>query len=303
MTESQRAAITTIVDIKIDATVRLSSPGEVVRVEVHYSPLAASGTLDAFQDRFEPEREAHSELWGRLRQLGVLLQERLPRLTLSFGNDALTYQGILRTFRFVDDLIQIEVQIKNSISPARVSESDLTVSQARLARDILGSLRALAWQHLRSALNPGSVSKKNYVFISYRTGRETFAEAVAQRLSQEGLEPWFDKWEVVAGDSLPKKIEEAFEKSQAFVPVITADYRDGKWASEELENALAKRVNEGYRIVPLLYDKAPLPQLLRSTVYVDCTDHSQDAFEMQLSNLIDGIFGIPRNPYRRSRPT
>lgn len=118
------------------------------------------------------------------------------------------------------------------------------------------------------------------------------------RLHQEGLRPWLDKWEVAAGDSLPGKIDEALERSLAFVPILTGDYREGKWATEELESALAKRATEEYRIVPILYEDCAIPQLLKPTVYVDCKDHSEEAFERQMRELVEGIYRLTRNPYR-----
>ncbi|MCH7475949.1 MAG: toll/interleukin-1 receptor domain-containing protein [Gemmatimonadetes bacterium] len=86
-----------------------------------------------------------------------------------------------------------------------------------------------------------SQAERSQVFISYRKGHEVFARALAGRLGREGFVPWFDEWELLAGDSVPGKIAEGLRDSVAFLPIITADYGEGKWATEELESAIHKR--------------------------------------------------------------
>jgi TIR domain len=79
---------------------------------------------------------------------------------------------------------------------------------------------------------------------------------------------------------------------------LTADYPDGRWAREELENAIAQRVEREIKVIPILYEPCERPELLRSLRYVDCTSHEPDLFEGQFLQIIDALNEIDLNPYR-----
>ena len=175
--------------------------------------------------------------------------------------------------------------------------SDLPEGQARLVDSILTTLTSHSWNHFRTVLSMNTATKPE-VFISYRKGHETFAKALAERLGREGFVPWFDEWEVLAGDSIPGKIEDGLRRSIAFIPVITNDYGDGRWANEELQTALTKRVEEDYAVIPVMLDDCQKPELIRQLRHVDFCDHDPEKFESRVAEVIDGINRLTRNPFR-----
>jgi len=174
---------------------------------------------------------------------------------------------------------------------------ELSSAHRRLLDSLLVTLERKSWDHLRE--NAGAAPKARLqVFISYRSGHDTFAEALAERLGKEGVLPWFDKWDILAGDSVPGKIEEAFRDSQAFIPILTADYQDGKWATDELMTAITKRLEQGYRIAPALLEDCERPELIRHLRYVDFSAQDAETYEAKIAELIDGIYGLELNPFR-----
>lgn len=136
------------------------------------------------------------------------------------------------------------------------------------------------------------------MFIGYRRGHEKFAEALARRLGQEGMVPWFDKWDILAGDSVPGKIEEGLRESMAFIPIITADYQQGRWATDELHAAIVKRLEQDYKIIPVLLEECERPELIAHLRYVDMSAQAPEAFEVKFGELVDGIYGLDLNPFR-----
>jgi hypothetical protein len=135
--------------------------------------------------------------------------------------------------------------------------------------------------------------------VSYRRSHEDFAKPLAERLGREGFLPWFDEWEILAGDSVPGKIEQGLAESMAFVPILTADYQEGKWATEELESAIHRRIEDGdFPIVPVLLEECVKPQLIRQLRHVDFSDRDPEKFESRIAELIDGINRLSRNPFR-----
>ena len=148
---------------------------------------------------------------------------------------------------------------------------DPPISEAtkRLIDNIRPTCEQLAWDHLRARLGAPSIAPlgRKKVYLSYRKGvpeRRAFVEAIAHRLGREGFHPWFDEWEIVAGDSLPREMGAGLENTYAILTVISADYPGERWAREELENAIVQRVERGIKVIPLLYERCERPALLQS---------------------------------------
>jgi TIR domain len=179
----------------------------------------------------------------------------------------------------------------------------LTEAAKRLIENMLPTYEQLAWDELRRQLRlPEVRATRKKVLISYRKTRreyQQFAEAIGHRLGREGFLPWLDEWEVVAGDSLPRELGEGFKDVYGVIIVLTADYPGGKWAREELETAIAKRVEQGIKVIPVKYEEGDPPEMLRPLAYVDCTDHGEDQIELQFREIIDALNEIELNPYRR----
>jgi len=174
----------------------------------------------------------------------------------------------------------------------------LPEGQRRLLDSITTTLERTAWENFRSQLDVPVKQTGLQVFISYRAQHERFAEALAERLGQEGLVPWFDKWDILAGDSVPGKIEEGLRESIAFIPIITADYQHGAWATEELQSAIAKRVETDFKVIPVLLENCEKPELIRHLRHVDFTAQDPETFESKVGELIDAIYGLTLNPFR-----
>ena len=151
---------------------------------------------------------------------------------------------------------QVEAYIgpSNHITHARsVVRSELSPDGQRLLSDILVSIEAECWKDLTVRMgaeipDPDGIQ----VFISYRERPdiEQFAEAVALRLETESIRARFDKWDMLAGDSLTGKIDEAFAASRACIIVLSSDFTAGRWATTEMNTAITKRVDEGYQSDP-----------------------------------------------------
>ena len=62
---------------------------------------------------------------------------------------------------------------------------------------------------------PGSV------FVSYASNDRPFAKAIADALLAEGVDVWFDRQELEAGDAYERKILDAIDRCAVFVPVIS----------------------------------------------------------------------------------
>jgi hypothetical protein len=133
---------------------------------------------------------------------------------------------------------------------ARILRTAYTLDGQRIIADVFASIEAECWKDLAARMGE-TLSERHQlqVFISYRRRPdiEQFSETVALRIEREGTRARFDKWDMVAGDSLVGKVEEAFTESKACLIILSKDFRAGRWATTEMQTAITKRVNEGYR--------------------------------------------------------
>ena len=57
------------------------------------------------------------------------------------------------------------------------------------------------------------------VFISYSYKDKSFVDWLVERLTKQNISVWYDKYEILLGDSISKKLEEGI-KSSSFIIII-----------------------------------------------------------------------------------
>lgn len=138
------------------------------------------------------------------------------------------------------------------------------------------------------------------VFVSHATeDKERFVIAFGTELRAVGVDAWVDKWEMVPGDSLVRKIfEEGLENASAVIVVLSRVSITKPWVREELDAAVVKRINTGSKLIPVVLDdldpKTDVPLAVRHLVLEYVPDPAE------LSEVIDrvvrSIFGTPSAP-------
>jgi hypothetical protein len=97
------------------------------------------------------------------------------------------------------------------------------------------------------------------VFLSHSTKDKEVVRPLAERLRADGVEVWFDEWEIKPGDSIPAKIEEALERSRVLVLCMSANAFGSDWA--QLESGTFRfrdPLNQERRLLPLRLDDAKI---------------------------------------------
>ncbi|MHB9102243.1 MAG: TIR domain-containing protein [Sulfuricella sp.] len=108
------------------------------------------------------------------------------------------------------------------------------------------------------------------VFVSYSSKDADRVIALAQRLSEDGLAVWLDKWKISPGDNIPLKIEDALEKSRTLLLTMSANSLGSEWARLERSAVLFRDpTNETRRFIPIRFDDSEIPESLRQFAYVD----------------------------------
>lgn len=137
------------------------------------------------------------------------------------------------------------------------------------------------------------------VFLSYSHDDRDMANKIAQDLQANGMEVWYDNWEIQAGDSLIDKIfKEGLANADVFIVLISQNSVKSKWVQEELNVAMIKRIEGITRIIPIIVDNAQLPDHLRILKYIDMNKGYNEA----IRELQKAIFGIYERPPIGERP-
>lgn len=138
------------------------------------------------------------------------------------------------------------------------------------------------------------------VFISHASeDKERFVLPFAEELRSAGVNAWVDRWEMLPGDSLVKKIfSEGLDSAVAVVIILSRVSITKRWVAEELDAAVVKRINEDSRLIPVVLDgldaKTEVPASVRHLLLEYVPDPSER--ETVVRRVIQSIFGRVERP-------
>ncbi len=103
------------------------------------------------------------------------------------------------------------------------------------------------------------------VFISYSHEDRNVAHEIANELTKNGINPWYDAWEIKAGDSLIQKVfEEGLKDCTVFTVLLSPTSVNSSWIKNELDVAMINRIRQVSKIIPVVVDEAEIPVSLRA---------------------------------------
>lgn len=106
------------------------------------------------------------------------------------------------------------------------------------------------------------------VTISYSHEDAGPPKEVAMFFVAEGVDVWFDDWEIGLGDSIPGEMEEGLGRATHVLLMWSKNAADSDWVSEERRSALTRAVNEGTpKVIAVRLDDHPLPPMLEHRKY------------------------------------
>ena len=135
------------------------------------------------------------------------------------------------------------------------------------------------------------------VFISHASeDKERFVLRFAERLCNKGIDVWLDKWEMLPGDKLVRKIfENGLKPSDAVIVVLSETSIKKPWVQRELDTAVVKNIEEQTRLVPIRLDKCEIPACLKDgTLYQEITDLNN--YDSEFERIVNAIYGQYEKP-------
>ena len=130
-------------------------------------------------------------------------------------------------------------------------------------------------------------------FLSHASEDKELAIRIAEDFQRQGINTFFDKWEIGPGDSIRAKIDAGLENCTHFVVLLTPQSIGKPWVNAEIDAAFVAKVERRCKLIPLRFNLAidRLSPLLRALHAPALENYDKDIRE-----LIDWIHGISKKP-------
>lgn len=137
-------------------------------------------------------------------------------------------------------------------------------------------------------------------FLSYASEDRELAEHVAQALQASGVETWWDRWEIRAGDSIVEKINDGLGDCTHFIVLLSPNSINKPWVQTEIDAGFIRRVSGEAKFIPLRSELPAelLPPLLRPLHSPELSDTP----EQEIDQLVSDIYELTRKPELGKKP-
>lgn len=130
-------------------------------------------------------------------------------------------------------------------------------------------------------------------FLCHASEDRELAHRIASDIQGQGIDTFFDKWEIGPGDSLRQKIDAGLGRCTHFVALLTPNSIHKPWVNAEMDAGFVKKVSGECKFIALRYGLAAevLPPLLKALHSPELKDYEQD-----MRALIHSIHGVTQKP-------
>ncbi len=143
-------------------------------------------------------------------------------------------------------------------------------------------------------------NEKDYdAFLSHASDDDEWCIRLAERLRDEGVRVWFDKWELQPGDNLLARINDGLKRSRKMIAVFSTSYfRDDKtWTrTEGFAQQSPDILSKERLLIPLLIEDCEIEPILRPLLRIDF--RNRDDFDLRFRQLIEAL-DLPRREFAR----
>jgi hypothetical protein len=170
------------------------------------------------------------------------------------------------------------------------SPSLIGIVKRRLGDDLGGTVKGE-----NEGMNQNVTDPKTppIAFLSYASENKALARRIAEDFQCQGIETFFDEWEIGPGDSIRAKIDAGLRNCTHFVVLLTPESIDKPWVNTKIDAAFVSKVERRCNFIPLRVDLPVdrLSPLLRSVRSPAIRDYDKDIRE-----VIDWIHGVSKKP-------
>jgi NAD-dependent SIR2 family protein deacetylase len=108
------------------------------------------------------------------------------------------------------------------------------------------------------------------VFISYSYQDRKFVNQLSERLQKDGIKVWIDQKDLLVGDNIAERINDAINKTDYLIVVLSKNIAKSSWSAFELSATRLNEISKEQNIIlPVLIEDCEIPFSLRDRIYSD----------------------------------
>jgi hypothetical protein len=135
------------------------------------------------------------------------------------------------------------------------------------------------------------------LFVCHASEDKAFVDRLVRELDCRALHAWYDKREILVGDSIVDNINKALKEAR-YVLAILSPYSVVKpWVTRELNSTLKRQLDrEQITILPALVADCDVPPLIADLKYADFRTSFEQGFEELLGSVRRSTTGPTQEP-------
>ena len=132
-----------------------------------------------------------------------------------------------------------------------------------------------------------------YVFLCHASEDKTLVRRIAEDLTANGVEVFYDDWCITYGDSIRQRIDKGLQDCTHFVVLLTETSLAKPWVNAEIDAGFVQKLSGKCRFVPLRYQLGidKVPPLLAGIFAPEITDYDAD-----IESLVKFFHGVTERP-------
>lgn len=128
--------------------------------------------------------------------------------------------------------------------------------------------------------------EQRLIFICHASEDKEFVGKLVTELDRRALHAWYDKREILVGDSIVARINAALGKARYLIAILSPRSIKKPWVQRELDSTLMRQLKQAnIRILPVLLENCDIPPLLQGIRYANFTE----SFTQGLQELLAAI--------------
>jgi hypothetical protein len=175
------------------------------------------------------------------------------------------------------------ILVSAAIPAVSVTEAAAKVDVRVLSpNEILRNIEREPVRYLNRSVPP-VVPKVYDIFVSHSSDDKSIAEKIALRLRADGLQVWYDDWEILVGHDIVDKVYDGIRNSRFLLVLLSVNSVSSKWVQQEINAARIREIeSEATIVLPAVIElgaKSLIPESLKTKHYADIAGNFESAIQ------------------------
>jgi hypothetical protein len=124
------------------------------------------------------------------------------------------------------------------------------------------------------------------LFVCHASEDKAFVTRLVRELDRRAQYAWFDKREILVGDSIVEQVNKALAEARFVIAVLSPFSVRKAWVMRELNSSLMRQLaDQGIRVLPVVIATCDIPPLLADMKYADFRKSFRHGFHELLSAI------------------